>query len=802
MADDVRVTVKTVSDIDHKSGSDGGAVNAYHELKKEYDEYANAKDANGNLLHSAQDTKNYWNEVAKDLVDAKVLPDLAIAWGKENDANGKTADDLTHDFKFADKYNLISSSPQFDFDKTFATQLASEVGDLTKLQDGIHPFGLFSDTDHIHTQELDQYLENQQTHNQELQQEQDKRNEQSPLFTGNPPLIQVLDGANDNDRLDGHISRADMERYLADYNRFTNHGQNPAPPGSPYSQENAQFVQDILDGKHDNLDNSGDARNGFNLCDLAKAGGYTTGDVSKPEDYKGVTDSFNAAQQTIDSPPTTTDTPTTTNDPPKPGADGAIHRDSQGHIDQITTDSSHLRTFRYGPDDRGENQGQLVSITNPDGQTYTKQADGSWVNQNGQPAPFKNVSIDQKTGAVRFERNDNSGISDQYAPDGTVSTVTHDRNGADITKNSQGLVTDISYQNGKSRHFEYKDGKLVSFTDEDGQTFATTDGTTFTSGNGTRLTNVSVDSDGTVHATNDEKGWPYKIGTDDVVSRDDSRSTTVDKLTPEQLKSIDDKIVAQMIEDSRARPGEGYIKIAARLLGKPDANDTDPAVAALYKELMSLNGNKPLHPGDAILTPEILAQVQNGSLKAYIATLEDKAAAQVLANPASANDNSAHPAAPQPAPEPAQIVNAIGPVDRSGFPPIDNPTATNLKNAGLDGQCTYWAALHHATPWARGGSVGNAIDWFALAKHAGVETADAHHPVPGAIACFGGGTYGHVAIVKSVNADGSFVVSEMNVINTNYGEGSGIVDERTIRPGDPKLQGFIVGDTANATANA
>ncbi len=140
-------------------------------------------------------------------------------------------------------------------------------------------------------------------------------------------------------------------------------------------------------------------------------------------------------------------------------------------------------------------------------------------------------------------------------------------------------------------------------------------------------------------------------------------------------------------------------------------------------------------------------------------------------------------------------IHAIGPVDQSGFPPIDNPAAARLKAAGLDGQCTYWAALHHATPWAEpGGPVGNAGEWFSRAQQAGVETTDASHPVPGAIAVFGGGGYGHVAIVKSVNENGSFVVSEMNVVNTNYGRGSGIVDLRTIQPTDSKLLGFIVGN--------
>jgi surface antigen len=45
--------------------------------------------------------------------------------------------------------------------------------------------------------------------------------------------------------------------------------------------------------------------------------------------------------------------------------------------------------------------------------------------------------------------------------------------------------------------------------------------------------------------------------------------------------------------------------------------------------------------------------------------------------------------------------------------------------------------------------------------------------------------YGHVAYVESVNADGSWVVAEMNWVAFNT------VDRRLIRPGGVPLIGFI-----------
>jgi surface antigen len=44
---------------------------------------------------------------------------------------------------------------------------------------------------------------------------------------------------------------------------------------------------------------------------------------------------------------------------------------------------------------------------------------------------------------------------------------------------------------------------------------------------------------------------------------------------------------------------------------------------------------------------------------------------------------------------------------------------------------------------------------------------------------------GHVAYVEAVNADGSFVISEMNY------KGWGIIDTRTLRNKDVPLIGFI-----------
>jgi surface antigen len=90
------------------------------------------------------------------------------------------------------------------------------------------------------------------------------------------------------------------------------------------------------------------------------------------------------------------------------------------------------------------------------------------------------------------------------------------------------------------------------------------------------------------------------------------------------------------------------------------------------------------------------------------------------------------------------------------------------------GQCTYWASYryHQLTgfwvPWS-----GNAYQWAYNAPAYGWVVA--YTPRVGSIAVFQPGVqyassiYGHVGIVESINADGSFVTSNMNVYGHAFG---------------------------------
>lgn len=96
------------------------------------------------------------------------------------------------------------------------------------------------------------------------------------------------------------------------------------------------------------------------------------------------------------------------------------------------------------------------------------------------------------------------------------------------------------------------------------------------------------------------------------------------------------------------------------------------------------------------------------------------------------------------------------------------------------GQCTYYVATRRTVTWR-----GNAGQWYGNAKAQGYPVGPT--PKAGAImVSYEGISLGHVAYVESVNADGSFVVSEMNY-NGQWGKET----SRTVVPSTIYIVGFI-----------
>jgi LysM repeat protein len=95
------------------------------------------------------------------------------------------------------------------------------------------------------------------------------------------------------------------------------------------------------------------------------------------------------------------------------------------------------------------------------------------------------------------------------------------------------------------------------------------------------------------------------------------------------------------------------------------------------------------------------------------------------------------------------------------------------------GQCTWYVASRRNVPWT-----GDAWMWWGNARAMGFPEGQV--PEPGSImVTWESPVYGHVAYVEQVNADGSFVISEMNFKAWN------VIDTRVLRVRDVPLIGFI-----------
>ena len=143
--------------------------------------------------------------------------------------------------------------------------------------------------------------------------------------------------------------------------------------------------------------------------------------------------------------------------------------------------------------------------------------------------------------------------------------------------------------------------------------------------------------------------------------------------------------------------------------------------------------------------------------------------------PAAASTASSSTSTPAPAAQTSSYTYTAG----GGFPAVDPSFRASL-NGGYFGQCTYYVFNRMAqvgTPIGHS-MMGNAAEWPSYARSYGYSVS--HSPSAGSAIVFQQGlagadpTYGHVAFVEAVNADGSLYISEMNVRGLN------VISYRTI----------------------
>ena len=152
-----------------------------------------------------------------------------------------------------------------------------------------------------------------------------------------------------------------------------------------------------------------------------------------------------------------------------------------------------------------------------------------------------------------------------------------------------------------------------------------------------------------------------------------------------------------------------------------------------------------------------------------------EAPAPAAANTASTSTASSSTSTPAPAAQTSSYTYTAG----GGFPAVDPSFRASL-NGGYFGQCTYYVFNRMAqvgTPIGHS-MMGNAAEWPSYARSYGYSVSNS--PSAGSAIVFQQGlagadpTYGHVAFVEAVNADGSLYISEMNVRGLN------VISYRTI----------------------
>lgn len=144
-------------------------------------------------------------------------------------------------------------------------------------------------------------------------------------------------------------------------------------------------------------------------------------------------------------------------------------------------------------------------------------------------------------------------------------------------------------------------------------------------------------------------------------------------------------------------------------------------------------------------------------------TADDQTVADEPATTATAAEDVVADEAAATTDEPAVVA-----MDAASQPAVAAPTYNTAGNSYPAGQCTWF--VKNALSWV-GNNWGNAAGWGASAAAAG-RVVDGT-PAAGAVAVFapgqaGAGALGHVAVVDSVNSDGTITISEGNYAGMAY----------------------------------
>ncbi|HEY9712781.1 MAG TPA: hypothetical protein V6C72_04890, partial [Chroococcales cyanobacterium] len=250
---------------------------------------------------------------------------------------------------------------------------------------------------------------------------------QAPLFANNGALLRSLDSAaNPGGPLDGNVGNSDLKAWLSSYKLVTENGTITQPSGSPFTKANAQFVQDILNGKYNGQDEGLNSA-GFQVDQLGKAGAYGwdqnfDGAKNHGQDYNDLVKSYSDRSASLGYPvASTSDAPAPTPAPTDSSSTAYKTppvRNAAGQTAQITLNDGRKDSFTY--DSNGDIS--QIEVTNSDGTTSTLKPDAKGV-WNGLTADGKGVTdvAVSKDGHIVFK--DSSGQFSTVLPGGATQVL-------------------------------------------------------------------------------------------------------------------------------------------------------------------------------------------------------------------------------------------------------------------------------------------------------------------------------------------------------------------------------------------
>jgi hypothetical protein len=238
---------------------DGGAEKAYQAFHSDVYTYSQS--------HSTDDTKKFVDQANESFVKSGVLPDLAVAWAKDDGLNSYSDSNHTLSGLSLKAAESDGRNPQ-NADDILA-------GTFGKALEDKNSFKKSTGSDTYNDSNLNKYLDKQGKDNVQAANELEARDGLAPLFQGTPSLFKVLDAQNGGGT-DGKISKNDLQSFMNSYNAITDNGKNAGPAGSPYSADNAKFVDDLIHGRN-NLGVYVNLNGSFTRDDIGHAAGVPSG---------------------------------------------------------------------------------------------------------------------------------------------------------------------------------------------------------------------------------------------------------------------------------------------------------------------------------------------------------------------------------------------------------------------------------------------------------------------------------------------------------------------------------------------